>query len=358
MDKTWSQPFRYVMMTSMFITLVIVGWYIREAIGPLVIGALLAYVLNPLKNSLVARTRLSDSVSAIIILVITFGLIAALPAFMLPSLIYEFQALILDLERVVMLVTDLLAQPILIFEYELYLGALFPDPILWVSEGAQGITENAFHLIEIITENLLWLLVAFVAMFYLLRDWAHLRDWLLALPPDPYKPDANRVYQEIKDIWRGYLRGNLALMTVVGVVFTIAWLVLGVPGALILGIIAGILTIIPDLGPAIAAILASIVAIIEGSTYLPISNFWFAILVLGVYIGLINIKNIWLRPRIFGRSVHMHEGLVFIAIIIAVVIGGILGALIIIPVMASVGVIGRYIYNRSMGLPPWPDDAP
>ena len=195
-------------------------------------------------------------------------------------------------------------------------------------------------------------------MYYLLRDWAHLRDWLLSLPPDLFKSDANRIYQEIKDIWRGYLRGNLALMTIVGIVFTIAWLALGVPGALILGFIAGILTIIPDLGPAIAAILAAIVAVIEGSTYLPLSNFWFAILVLGVYMGLINIKNIWLRPRIFGRSVHMHEGLVFIAIIIAVVIGGILGALIIIPVLASAGVIGRYIYNRTLGLPPWPMDPP
>ena len=358
MDKTWSQPFRYVMMTSVVIILFIVGWYIRDAIGPLVIGALLAYMLNPIKIGLEKSTRLSASVSATIVLVITFGLIAALPAFMLPALINEFQALILDLERVVMLVTDFLAKPIVIFEYELYLGTPIPDPILWISESAQGITENAFHLIEIITENLLWLLVAFVAMYYLLRDWSHLRDWLLSLPPEPFKPDANRVYQEIKEIWRGYLRGNLALMAVVGIVFTIAWLALGVPGALILGIIAGILTIIPDLGPAIAALLAAIVAFIEGSTYLPLSNFWFAILVLGVYMGLINIKNIWLRPRIFGRSVHMHEGLVFIVIIIAVVIGGILGALIIIPVLASAGVIGRYIYNRSLGLPPWPDDPP
>ena len=345
-------------MVALVIIILIVGWYIRDAIGPLVIGALLAYLLNPIKIGLEKSTRLSASASATIVLVITFGLIAALPVFMLPALIREFQALILDLERVVILVSDFLDQPIMIFEYEGYLGTLVPDPVLWISEGTQRITENAFHLIEIITENLLWLLVTLVAMYYLLRDWAHLRDWLLSLPPDLFKSDANRIYQEIKDIWRGYLRGNLALMTIVGIVFTIAWLALGVPGALILGFIAGILTIIPDLGPAIAAILAAIVAVIEGSTYLPLSNFWFAILVLGVYMGLINIKNIWLRPRIFGRSVHMHEGLVFIAIIIAVVIGGILGALIIIPVLASAGVIGRYIYNRTLGLPPWPMDPP
>ncbi|MBC8504131.1 MAG: AI-2E family transporter [Chloroflexi bacterium] len=355
MDNNWSKSFRYVMMTTLVLILFMVGWYIRAAVGPLVIGALLAYVLNPVKNLLAERTRLSHSLSATTVLIIAFGLLAALSAFILPALVKEFQFLVQDLERVVTPVTEFLARPILLFEYEFYLGSLIPDPALWISESAQRITENAFHLIEVITENLLWLLVTFVTMYYLLRDWSRLRDWLLSLPPKPYQPDINRIYQEIRQIWRGYLRGNIALMTVVGIVFTIAWLALGVPGALILGTIAGLLTIIPDLGPAIAALLAAIVAFIEGSTYLPLSNFWFAVLVLGVYLGLINIKNLWLRPRIFGRSVHMHEGIVFIAIIIAVLIGGILGALIIIPVLASAGIIGRYIYNRALGLPPWPD---
>ncbi len=197
-----------------------------------------------------------------------------------------------------------------------------------------------------------------VGMFCLQRGWSRWRGWHQHRPAGPYQRDDNRIYQEIKQVWRGYLRGNLALMTIVGIVFTIAWLALGVPGALILGITAGVLTIIPDLGPAIAAMFAVVVALFEGSTYLPLSNFWFALLVVGVYLGLINIKNIWLRPLIFGRSVHMHDGIVFIAIIIAVVIGGILGALIIIPVLASASIIGRYIYNRSLGLPPWPDEPP
>ncbi len=153
------------------------------------------------------------------------------------------------------------------------------------------------------------------------------------------------------------MRGNLALMLVTGIIFTIAWIVIGVPAAGILGIIAGFLTIIPDLGPAIAAVLAILVALVEGSTYLGISNFWFAILVLAVYLVIINIKNIWIRPRIFGRSVHMHDGLVFVAIVAAVVVGGVLGALIIIPVLASMGVIGRYIWNQILGIDPFPEPS-
>lgn len=128
-------------------------------------------------------------------------------------------------------------------------------------------------------------------------------------------------------------------MIIVGIMFTLAWLVSGLPGALILGLITGVLTIIPDLGPAIAAALAVVVALSEGSTYLDITNFWFAALVIGIYLLFINIKAIWIRPRIFARSVHMHDGVVFIAIMAAVVLQGILGALVIVPVLASVGVL-------------------
>jgi predicted PurR-regulated permease PerM len=73
---------------------------------------------------------------------------------------------------------------------------------------------------------------------------------------------------------------------------------------------------------------------------------------------LINIKNIWLRPLIYGRSVHMHEGIVFVAIIAAVIFTGIIGAFIVVPVLASLGVIGRYIHARLLNLPAFVDEEP
>jgi predicted PurR-regulated permease PerM len=52
----------------------------------------------------------------------------------------------------------------------------------------------------------------------------------------------------------------------------------------------------------------------------------------------------------------MHEGIVFIAIMIAVVVQGILGAIIIVPLLASISIVGKYTYRRILKLPPWPDD--
>ena len=353
MAKQWSVSFRYWILTILTILFVGLLWFIRELISPLIIGALIAFVLNPSIELLTRHTKLSRSWAATIVLFTGFGGVIALSSLMMPRLIDEIQVLFVDLQSIFAQTQETLSQPITILEWEFNFEYLIPDITRLFSESITAIPENAFHLLEATSKNLIWGLVIFATTFYLLRDWGRLRDWLFKLIPEVYQPDFRQIYEEVKQIWQGYLRGNLALMFITGVLFTLAWLAIGLPGAFILGIITGILTIIPDLGPAIAAILATIVALFEGSTYLDISNFWFALLVVGIYMLLINIKGIWIRPRIFARSVHMHDGIVFIVIMAAVVLQGILGAIVIVPVLASGGVLGRYIYKQLIGSVSW-----
>ncbi len=356
MTENWSRPFRYWIFSALVVSVAVLTWLFRDMIKPLVIAALIAYVLNPVVNYLADRTRLSRSTMATIVFLIGIIVIGFVPVLLLPTLLSEVQILTADFQEIIAQAQDTVSQPLVIFDQELHLEQLLPDFTRMFSTSIVSFSENIFQIIETATKNLLWILIILAVTYYLLRDWARLRNRLSKFVPDQYLPDARRLYSEIKQVWRGYLRGNLVLMLIVGVVFSVAWIVIGVPGALVLGIIAGILTIIPDLGPAIAAGLAILVALFEGSTYLQIPNIWFALLVAGVYMGLINIKNIWLRPRIFSRSVHMHEGIVFVAIMVAVLVQGILGALIIVPLLASISIVGNYTYRRIRELPPWPDD--
>ena len=321
-------------------------WFGRELINPLVIGALLAFVLNPAIRFLTRRTRMSHSLAASIVLFIGLGGIVVLSVIMVPRVIAEIQIFYTDLQEILSQIQRTLSQPVIILDRVFHIENLLPDLNQFFSDSISAIPGSTFYLLEATSKNLIWGFVILATVFYLLRDWTRLRDWLFNFIPVAYQPDAHRVYCEIRQIWQGYLRGNLTLMIIVGIMFTLAWFAIGLPGALILGILAGVLTIIPDLGPAIAAALAVMVALFEGSTYLNISNLWCAMLVIGIYLLLINIKGIWIRPRIFARSVHMHEGVVFIAIMVAVVLLGILGALVIVPVLASVGVLGRYVYQH------------
>jgi predicted PurR-regulated permease PerM len=200
-------------------------------------------------------------------------------------------------------------------------------------------------------------LVILVSVHLFLSQWPNMRDWLINLAPPAYQPEMQELYNRIRNVWMAYLRGQLVLMLIVGVVFTVAWLILGIPGALVLGVIAGFFTLVPDVGPFLAMVLAAGVALLEGSTWIPLSNFWVTGIVILVYLVLINLKNFFLRPYIMGRSVHMNEALVFIAIMIATILQGILGALLVVPVLASVVVIGGYLQRRVLGLPPFEDDG-
>ncbi len=353
MREKWSTPARYLTLILTIIFVVTLGWYTRPMFQPLIIGGLIAYIMMPFVNLIKNRFGLKHKLAVNLVYFLSLGLVLASPVLFVPELIAQIQVFSNDLVRIYEETLLFLSEPVhigtfLVLDASEYLGELESSILSVIT----SLPEQALHIIESTSRNAAWFFVIVVTVYYLLLDWDKLRELLIRQAPEGYRRDARLIFLEIKELWAAYLLSQIALMFIVGVVFTIAWLAIGLPGALIIGILAGILTIIPDLGPLIAAIVAIAVALLEGSLYLPLSNFWFAVLVLVIYMVLINLKNIWLRPRLMGRSVHLHEGLVFIAIVVAVLLQGILSAIVIIPVIASALVIGRYLRAGIMGTEP------
>jgi predicted PurR-regulated permease PerM len=223
-----------------------------------------------------------------------------------------------------------------------------------------SLTSQAISIVGRTSLGAVWVMVILVAVYYFLSEWPRLRDGLIGSFPEKYTPELNELYQRVRRIWMSYLRGQIVLMLIVGVAFAIAWSIIGVPGGLVLGMIGGFLTLIPDVGPFLAAMLAVGVALLNGSTWswMPASHLIVGLIVLAVYIILITIKNFWVRPVIMGRSVQMHESLVLVSILLATILWGILGALIIVPVLASLVVILDYLRRRILGMPPFPPVEP
>lgn len=351
----WSNRFRYLVFVVLGLIVGAFIWYIRALIIPLVISGLLAFMLSPTVSFLTNRTILSKRFAAIIVFAISLLVILAIPAALTPTLVYQAGLLGDDLSNITFRVQEFLSQPLVFLNWSINLGGLFPDFSMLSPEALTPYAESALQFLESVTRNLAWFLVILFATYYLLQEGDKVRDWVVGLAPEEYQPDLNRLVDEISRIWRSYFGEQLAWMLVVGVVITIALLGIGMPGALVLGIITGLFSLLPDIGPVIAALLTVLVALLEGSSYLPLSNFWFGVLVGLTYLVLINLMNITLRPRILGRSVKIHEGVVFIAVIAAVILQGVFGALIILPVLSSAAVVGRYLRSRILGLPPFPE---
>ncbi|MFA5874295.1 MAG: AI-2E family transporter [Anaerolineales bacterium] len=359
-NHQWSPSFRYLVFGVVFILLAVGLWYIRSILEPLIIAAFIAYLIHPAVNYLTKRTRLSRPAAVNLVYFITLAVLIGTPSTLTPIFFDEFKQVIADVLNIFNQLIVWLVKPRVTPGIPIDFGQLANRLTQFRSAFLSSLPDQLLQLLGKTSVGAVWLLVILAAVYYFLAEWPRLRNGFIGSFPDAYHPELNELYQRVRSIWMNYLRGQLLLMAIVGVTFTIAWTVIGIPGALVLGVVAGFLTLIPDVGPFLAAVLAIGVALLEGSnwSWMPASSFIVALIALAVYLLLITIKNFWLRPFILGRSVHMHEALVLISIILSTILWGILGALLIVPVLASLVVIFDYLRRRILGMPPFPPTEP
>ena len=356
MNRTWESPFRYIVMTVLLVLFVWLLWYIREIFQPLLTAALIAYFLSPGVNFLQTRFHMRRKPAATIVYVSTLALLIILSVTIVPVIFNQVKSISEDFRQALSSLETLLGAPLQLGSFSLDLRLLSPALQTMFSGGGYAPQlQQALQFLQVTSRGFLWTLVILVSAYYLMTEWDRLRDWLIKLAPHHEQDDLNRLYQEIRAVWVGYLGGQIRLIVILALIYMAAWEAIGLPGALPLGFLAGLLNLLPEVGPAAIAILAGLVAYLEGSSYLPLSPLLFSALTLGLYLLLNTFKTVWLQPRILGHSVLMHEGIVFIAIVAAVVLQGVLGVLIVVPLLATIIVVGKYIRRRLLGMTPFDD---
>ena len=352
-NEGWSRTTCYLVLIIVLTGLAWLLFAVRALIGPLVIAALLAYVLNPAVMLITTRTKLSHRLSVSLVYLLFLAVLVALLVIFVPVVINQAESLSLELQGIKVQLEDALASPITFLGFDLSLDELLVE----LQEISSPLIkpERVLRVLKGTTTNLAWILVILVTTYYFLRDWERLREWLIRLAPEAYQSDVRRLHKDIQGVWQAYLRDQLLLMLVVGVLTGLGSAAVGLPGAVALGLLAGTLDLVPSLGPTVALVIAVVIAWFEGSVYLPLSNAWFTVVVIALYNLVQLVENVWLYPRIMERSLRLHRGLVFVAVVSALTLAGALVALIIVPLIGSVVVMGRYLRCRVLGSKPWPE---
>ncbi len=355
-SQKWSLPFRYTVALILFVAFVALLFYAHEAVKTLIISAFIAYLISPAVGYLITHTKLSRTAAVNIVYFSALIFLVGVPATLTPIFFDEIKIVAQDLLDLSSEVSSTLSEPVqfggMVFHFEQLGESLshVQDAVL------TPLPEEALALLETTSVSVLWSLVIIVSVHLFMSEWPRMRESVIGLAPAEYQDDMRELYARLREVWMAYLRGQIVLMVVVGIVFTIAWTIMGIPGALVLGVLAGFFTLIPDVGPFIAVAVAVAVALLEGSSWIPLSNVWVAVITFFVYLVLINLKNFLLRPYIMGRSLHMNEALIFISIMIATILEGIMGALLIVPLLASTIVIFKYLQRRILGLSPFEEN--
>ena len=190
-----------------------------------------------------------------------------------------------------------------------------------------------------------WFILIPVMAFFLLKDGAAFRRTiLLTLPQGRLGGRGAEVFEDINDALAAYMRAALLACLLVGVLCTIGFVVIGVPYALLFGVVAGLLEFIPLVGPLAVAVGATLV-----TSFHSINQALWVVAFLG---ALRLVEDYVVFPRLIRRGIHMHPLAVILAILSGAELAGVAGIFLAIPAVAVLSVMHRHLleYRGSGGL--------
>jgi predicted PurR-regulated permease PerM len=122
--------------------------------------------------------------------------------------------------------------------------------------------------------------------------------------------------------------------------------VLGVRNALLLGSLAGLLEVVPNLGPIIAAVPAVLIAFFQGSSIWNIENTTFALIVIGAYVLIQQLENHLIVPNVLGSSVNLPPMVILFGALAGASLAGVLGIFLAAPVLATARLVLEFVLNK------------
>jgi predicted PurR-regulated permease PerM len=381
-SPTWSARTKRIVSLILLAIIGIALWQVLDVLPLIVVATVLAFLLSPLTSLIQRILPGGRSVAILLTFVIVLVLLALLILIILPVLFNQFRDFATAFpDFVTRLQTDLeaaLSQPIT-FRGEPVLingeplipldeiraalgtqeGAEIAPPNIDLMGTVQGFVSSlagpAFGVVGRTFTAVINIVFLLTLVFYLIRDSRKFTDGLMNVTPEAYRGDARRILYELREVWNDYLRGQLILCVAIGIFVLIAALLLGVPNAPMLALIAGITELVPNIGPLIALIPAALFALFSQSATLPfLSGVTFAIVVIVVWILIQNIEAVFIVPRVMGDTLNLHPVVVLIGVIVGANVAGILGVLLAAPVIASIRVFAQYFYGKLTDQDPFP----
>jgi predicted PurR-regulated permease PerM len=180
-------------------------------------------------------------------------------------------------------------------------------------------------------------------VFFWLTERPRLQRYALAFVPARRRPGIRRAWNEVEARLGLWVRGQLLLMTMIGLATGIAYSLIGLPAAVLLGLIAALMEVIPIVGPLLGAIPAVLVA----TTISPQT----VVVTLGIYLVLQLVEGNVVVPLIMRNSVGLSPFLVLLSLLVGGTVGGPLGAIVAVPVVAGMTVILERLQDRKTPVP-------
>lgn len=322
-------PFKKYMTTNnvTFLILVLIGLAFISQIKVIALLFFASFViacsLNPIVDKLEKKMKRSTATSLVL-----FGTTAIFFAFFVPIIfvaVKQVQGLITILPEKIDLIQNF------IFTHNFY-GHKIPEIINLdsiiksTSPLATGILNQSINMTLGIMQGILFALAICMIVFYFMADKTVIKKGLIKIFPKKLQKNASNIYENISNKVGGYVIAQILNMIVIGILTAIAMFLIRVDYALLLGLITGVLDIIPIIGPTIALILCLIMANQMGLL-------GFGLVIVG-FLTAQWISNNLVRPVIFGKFLDLHPLVIIFALLVSAQFLGVWGV-ILAPALAS-----------------------
>ncbi|MHB8868994.1 MAG: AI-2E family transporter [Thermoleophilia bacterium] len=371
MDGMWSDYTRRLIGLLLLAAVLFVVWVARGVLAPLVMAAVLAFLIEPLVSLLNVRLRVPRILAGVVVLLVLLALFLVAAAMLAPILVDQFGQVRFNVDDAVdglLRWLNSVSESFRgagLFGYDLGLDAyidsfqarLDPQGIVGFLPSGQQLFGSLDNILSTTAGTLagfasslgrllLTLFLTLIYSLYLVNDGPRLAAGTRALVPDRHRAELDDLRGHVVRVWRAFFRGQLLMVTLFGLMVGLSMWALGLPSALIVGILAGVMDLVPSVGALVAGGLAVLMALIQGSEHLAVGNLFFALIVLGVYLGLQQLESSVLQPRIMGRSVELPGIVIIVGIMAGASVAGILGAYLAVPVMATGRIVFLYVHGK------------
>ncbi len=323
----------------------------REALTPFILGLVVIYVLDPAVEWL-SRGRLPRWLAVLVVYAVALGVVVEGLNLILAPFVEQVQGFARDLPRFTSALQDQLQQL-----SQTYRGLNLPpeirsivdEAIAGASRQASGV--NVGVLLPIATSiastlsSIFGYLLIPVWAFYILKDRPKLTTYFDRALPEEWRTDTWAVLHIVDRVFGRWLKGQLWLGLTVGVATFAGLLVMGsvvdpifARFALLLAILAGLLELLPIIGPILAAVPTGLIAL----TVSPQA----VLAVIVLYTVVQQVENNVLVPKIQGDAVELHPAIVMFALVVGATIAGLLGAILALPLTAAGRDVFRYLFRR------------
>ena len=307
-----------------------------------VIAVLLASGLEPAIGWLRARTHMRRGITILLVFAAFFLLVLVLLVLVVPTAVSQLQALG---NRFPTLLDQVKAwaktQPSFVADG---VSRLIDAISATTTKVAAGNSQDLLNAGAALAEAVISVLSVLALVFFWLTSHQHMQRFALALLPASRRHGVRDAWNEVESRLGLWVRGQLTIMGFMFVTTTIAYFILGLEGALLLGLLAGIAEVIPIIGPTLGAIPALLVAAISGRIEL-------VLLVIAVYAVLQVIEANVLVPIVMRSSIGVPPFLVIVALLVGAAVGGIVGAFLSVPLAAAFTVMLERAQARESPVP-------